>query len=80
MVDVEPDTYAPLQRAFRQGYESRGQWPESYEGQIDTFRAGRMLWVANYVARFERKHLREHIQRLAGEFERFLATGSIRKR
>jgi Ser/Thr protein kinase RdoA (MazF antagonist) len=36
MVDVERDAYEPLHRAFRQGYESRATWPESYEGQIDT--------------------------------------------
>ncbi len=79
MVDVAPESYEPLQRAFRQGYESLAPWPERCAGQIDTFRAGRMLWIANYVARFERQHLREHIDWLAGEFERFLDTGMIRK-
>ena len=79
MLDVERDAYEPLQAAFRQGYESRLEWPESYTSQIDTFRAGRMLWVANYVARFEREHLPTHIEWLAGEFERFLETGRILK-
>jgi Ser/Thr protein kinase RdoA (MazF antagonist) len=79
MVDVERDAYEPLQAAFRQGYESMCTWPERYAGQIDTFRAGRMLWVANYVARYERQYLGEHIDWLAGEFERFLTTGTIRK-
>ena len=57
MIEVRRDGFAPLQMAFRKGYESRGTWPESYEGQIETFRAGRMFWVANYVARFERGYL-----------------------
>jgi Ser/Thr protein kinase RdoA (MazF antagonist) len=79
MVDVERDAYAPLQIAFRRGYESVCSWPERYESQIDTFRAGRMLWVANYVARFERNYLTEHVEWLAEQFGRFLATGVIRK-
>jgi Ser/Thr protein kinase RdoA (MazF antagonist) len=79
MVDVAPDEYDPLQRAFREGYESLRSWPEEYEGQIDTFRAGRMLWVANYVGRYQRKFLREFIDWLAPMFNRYLETGLIRK-
>ncbi len=79
MMDVKAEEFEALQSAFRQGYESRGQWPERYEGQIDTFRAGRMIWVANYVARFERKYLQEHIVWLAQEFRKFLDRGIIRK-
>lgn len=79
MVDVKPDEFEALQCAFRKGYESRCAWPEVYEGQIDTFRAGRMLWIANYVARYEREHLREHIDWLARQFKRFLDTGVKRK-
>jgi Ser/Thr protein kinase RdoA (MazF antagonist) len=79
MVDVERDAYEPLQVAFRCGYETRATWPEQFEGQIDAFRAGRMLWVANYVARFQREYLPEHIEGLSGYFARFLDTGRIRK-
>ena len=79
MVDLAPQAYDPLQRAFKEGYESLGSWPEDYEGQIDTFRAGRMLWVANYVARCEREFLREFINWLAPVFSRYLETGLIRK-
>jgi len=79
MTDVAPDEFEPLQTAFRKGYESEGRWPASYEGQIDIFRAGRMLWVANYVARFEREYLGEHIGWLTPQFERFLETGVVRK-
>ena len=79
MMDVAPDAFEPLQRAFRDGYERRRPWPERYEGQIDTFRAGRMFWVANYVARFEREYLAGHVDWVAQRFEKFLETGRIRK-
>jgi Ser/Thr protein kinase RdoA (MazF antagonist) len=79
MIRAGRDKFEPLQRAFRAGYESRIEWPERYEGQIDTFRAGRVLWVANYVAQFERERLKKRIDRLAPQFERFLETGIIRE-
>ncbi len=79
MTDVAPDKFESYQNAFRAGYESCKKWPECYQGQIDTFRAGRMLWVANYVARFESQYLREHIEWLAPQFKRYLETGKIRK-
>lgn len=79
MTDVGQEEYEAYHRAFRVGYESLQIWPENYEGQIDTFRAGRMLWVANYVARYESQYLREHIEWLAPQFKRFLETGTIQK-
>ena len=79
MTDVAPDAFEPLQAAFRKGYESLEPWPEQYPGQVDVFRAGRMLWVANYVARFEQEYLKEHIARLVQIFARFLETGLIRR-
>jgi Ser/Thr protein kinase RdoA (MazF antagonist) len=80
MVDVAPDAYMPLRDAFQAGYESSRSWPETYAGQIDTFRAGRMLWVASYVARYEREYLAEFVAWLAERFEDFLETGVLRKR
>ena len=53
-------------------------WPEDEAGQIDTFRAGRLLWVSNYVAQFERQYLQEHLEFWAGPLERFLDTGKLR--
>ena len=79
MSDVSPEEFEPLQAALRAGYESLRPWPETYRGQIDTLRAGRTLWVANYVARFQRQHLKEHIDWLAPQLERFLETGLVRK-
>jgi len=79
MMDVPPGRFEPLKDAFRFGYESKCEWPEEYGGQIDTFRAGRMLWVANYVARYEPEHLQEHFEWASHLFEEFLATGMLRK-
>jgi Ser/Thr protein kinase RdoA (MazF antagonist) len=79
MMDVAPEAYDPLLGAFRRGYDALAPWPEQYAGQIDTFRVGRMYWVANYVARYQRQYLREHIDWTAGYLERFLETGELRK-
>ena len=79
MSDVTPGLYEPLQAAFRRGYESLLSWPEDYEGQMDTFRAGRLLWIANYVARFESQYLKQHITRLTQQLERFQEIGQLRK-
>jgi Ser/Thr protein kinase RdoA (MazF antagonist) len=79
MMDVPTEAYDPLLAAFRQGYEAQSLWPERYAGQIDTFRVGRMFWVANYVARYQRKHLREHVDWTARMFEGYLDTGRLRK-
>jgi Ser/Thr protein kinase RdoA (MazF antagonist) len=79
MEAVPSERYEPLLEAFRRGYESLHPWPEAYEGEMDTFRAGRMLWVGNYVARFQGQYLREHLEHLAPVLERFLETGKLRK-
>ncbi|MFC1879791.1 phosphotransferase enzyme family protein [Chloroflexota bacterium] len=79
MADVDAQRFEPLQRALRQGYESKAAWPERYDGQLDAFRAGRMLWVANYVAHYQSQYLHAHIEWLAPYFEYFLETGLIRR-
>jgi len=80
MMDVAPEAYDPLLDAFRQGYETLAPWPEQYATQIDTFRVGRMFWVANYVARYQRRYLREHVDWTAAFLEDFMETGRLRKR
>jgi Ser/Thr protein kinase RdoA (MazF antagonist) len=79
MMDVEADAFEPLQAALREGYESLAPWPERYEGEIDTFRVGRLFWVANYVARYRRAYLREHVDWTARLFAGYLETGRLRK-
>jgi len=79
ITDVAPGLYEPYARALREGYQAIAAWPEAYSGQIDQFRAGRILWVANYVATFQEQHIDEHLTRLTPQLERFLDTGEIRK-
>lgn len=77
--DVAPELFETYQAALRRGYESLMPWPEQYPGQIEIFRVGRMFWVANWVARFERQYLKEHIEQVSPVLERFLETGRVRK-
>ena len=79
MSDVAPDRYESHLAAFRCGYESLLPWPEAYEGQMDTFRAGRMLWVANHLASCHSQYLNQHITWLTPQLERYLETGVVRK-
>jgi Ser/Thr protein kinase RdoA (MazF antagonist) len=79
MDDVTPNVFEHFQEALRRGYESLSDWPEQYPGQIDVFRAGRMFWVANWVARFQRQYLVKHIEQVTPVLERFLETGRVRK-
>jgi Ser/Thr protein kinase RdoA (MazF antagonist) len=78
-LEVNQDTYDRYLCAFQRGYSALAEWPERSTDQIDLFRAGRMLWVCNYVARFERAYLAEHVERVGRVFRRFLDCGQIRK-
>ena len=69
----------PLLGVSRRGYETLAPWPEQYAGRIDTFGVGRLFWVANYVARYQRQYLREHVDWTAMFLERFLEAGPLRK-
>ena len=40
---------AALFDAFRRGYTSQAEWPESYPGEIDAFMAGRGIMLVNYL-------------------------------
>jgi Ser/Thr protein kinase RdoA (MazF antagonist) len=77
--DVTPEMYACYTAAFRRGYESLAAWPERYDGEIDCFGAGRMLWIANYVARYQREHLAGYLDGVTVFLQRFLDTGRLRK-
>ena len=48
---VGDERYRELLAAFRNGYERWLAWPE---GDLEVLQIGRMLWMANHVARFER--------------------------
>jgi Ser/Thr protein kinase RdoA (MazF antagonist) len=79
MLDVEPPRFEPLQAAFRAGYESHSPWPETYPGQIDALRAGRMLWVANHIAAYQQEHLVGYLERHHEMLVEFLKTGRLRR-
>lgn len=79
MTDVLPQDFELFLSAFRNGYETLEIWPEAYPGELDIFRAGRMLWVANYVACFEREYFAGYIGRVTNILERFLDTGILRR-
>lgn len=48
---VGPERYPDLLAACREGYERRLPWPE---GDLEALQIGRLLWKANWVARFQR--------------------------
>ena len=80
MLETPPEAYEALAGALRRGYEARAAWPEAHSGQIDTLRAGRMLWVANYVATFEAEYLLGFLERITPLLERYLETGRLLRR
>ena len=75
---VSEDEYGWLLEAFRAGYTSLLSWPEQYKGEMQAFQAGRMLWVANYVAGFEKKNLQAHMKWLTHSFKYYLKSGHLR--
>lgn len=76
---LDTEAYQRLRAAFQQGYTSHSPWPETYAGQLDTFIAGRQLWRANWVARFEPEYAQRFNNWLATLFEPFLATDTLLK-
>jgi Ser/Thr protein kinase RdoA (MazF antagonist) len=79
VTEVPADDYEAYREAFREGYEREGVWPEGYAGEMDAFQAGRMLWVANYVAAYETAHLQGYIEGLLPWLEGYLTSGRVRK-
>jgi Ser/Thr protein kinase RdoA (MazF antagonist) len=79
MMDVEPARYEPMLAAFRSGYERLRAWPEAYEGEMDIFRAGRMLWTANHYAGWRPEILPKVVEDMTPGFKQFLTTGKLRK-
>ena len=72
---LSPAEYWALRAAFERGYRSQAPWPATAPAEIDTFIAGRQLWRANWVARFEPAHAGRFTTRLAGRFAGFLDSG-----
>lgn len=70
-----PAAYEELLGAFRSGYERLLEWPP---GNLEVLQIGRLLWQANYVARFEREHLGSLSERYGEVFRSFECTGVLR--
>jgi len=70
----DPTQYEDLLAAFRRGYESELDWPA---GDLSALQVGRILWRVNWVARFQREHLRNNLAFTTRLFERYLETGKL---
>jgi Ser/Thr protein kinase RdoA (MazF antagonist) len=66
--------YHKLFACFRSGYEKLLDWPQ---GNLAVLQLGRLLWKANYVARFAPGSLRSLCKRDAQIFRHFELTGDL---
>jgi len=71
---VGEERYKELLASFRKGYKALLEWPE---GNMEVLQIGRLLWKANYVARFEPEYLASMGQKLGGIFRHFERTGKL---
>ena len=82
MQDLDEDgpraEYDNLLAQFRAGYTSLAAWPERYEGEMDCFRAGRILWIANWVMSNQQAYFVQFLQRISPILKRFLKDGIVR--
>jgi len=72
---VGPERYPDLLAACRDGYERLLRWPE---GDLGVLQVGRLLWKANYVARFQRASFGAMGRAFAGTFRDFEERGALR--
>jgi Ser/Thr protein kinase RdoA (MazF antagonist) len=66
--------YHRLFASFREGYEKLLAWPE---GNLGVLQLGRLLWKANYVARFAPESLGSLCKKDAQTFRNFENTGEL---
>jgi Ser/Thr protein kinase RdoA (MazF antagonist) len=67
--------YGDLLAAFRLGYERLLDWPE---GNVEVLQIGRLLWKANYIARFARQSLGPMVEEYGRIFRSYEQTGELR--
>lgn len=63
---------------FKKGYETLRKWPEKYEGQMDDFMAGRMLWVGNWEMLNRKEEFSKYMEWAVPKLENYLKTGKLR--
>ncbi len=73
--EVGDSRYPQLFGAFRQGYEAHLDWPE---GEMEALQIGRLLWKINWVARFQRMHLRPMVENHVRLFNHYERSGELR--
>ena len=66
--------YPALLAAFQQGYTSQMRWPDE---PIEPFQVGRLLWMINWVARFEPQDLAGMITKQIPVFRHYERTGQV---
>jgi Ser/Thr protein kinase RdoA (MazF antagonist) len=68
-----------LRAAFRRGYTRRREWPERYEGEIDTYLTGRGLDLVNFILQDTnpdyRERVPEFVERAEGRLRAWLEAG-----
>ena len=72
---VGPERYPDLLAACRGGYQRWLAWPE---GDLEVLQIGRLLWKANWVARFQRASFGAFGEAHGRVFRRFEAAGVLR--
>ena len=72
---VGGDRYEALLAAFRGGYTRHLDWPA---GNLEVLQIGRLLWKANYVARFAQESLGSLSEQYGEIFRRYERSGELR--
>ncbi|MBN1971244.1 MAG: phosphotransferase [Candidatus Delongbacteria bacterium] len=78
MEEIKPELFPEFLKSFRKGYESLRKWPERFDSEMDIFMAGRVLWVTNWVGRFQTDRFERNIDWAAEKLGKFLETGKLR--
>jgi Ser/Thr protein kinase RdoA (MazF antagonist) len=71
---TDEQRYPALLVAFRSGYQAHLAWPSE---AIEPFQLGRLLWMANWVARHEPSNLAGTVERHVAVFEHYRRTGRL---
>jgi Ser/Thr protein kinase RdoA (MazF antagonist) len=68
-----------LRAALRRGYTRRREWPERYEGEIDTYLMGRGVDLVNFILQDTnpdyRERVPEFVERVEGRLRAWLEAG-----
>lgn len=76
--DGPRDQFDALFAQFKAGYSTLADWPERSAGEMDCFRAGRVLWIANWVLGHQAQYFDRHIEAITPILQRFLTDGVVR--